>query len=121
MLAELMSLRPPAHPGRTGRYSYVDAAYEVQRWTSAQRGRKKQIAGALGLDVTGIAPRLRGMKAKFTISAFGVIADEAGAPPGWPFIQWERAVELDPHYRGPKTLPRPARTAPTSDAALSED
>lgn len=119
MLADSMPLKTPA-PIRTGRYSYVDAAYEVQRWAQAARGRKKQIANATGLDVTGIAPRLRGLKAKFTISALGIIADEAGAPPGWPFIMWEKAVELDPSFRGPRTLPRPPRLAPSTDAALAD-
>lgn len=119
MLAASMPLKPPA-PVRTGRYSYVDAAYEVQRWAQAARGRKKQIANATGLDVTGIAPRLRGIKAKFTISAFGIIADEAGGPQGWPFIMWEKAVELDPSFRGPRTLPWPKRLSPATDAALAE-
>lgn len=106
---------------RTGRYSYVDAAYEVQRWMEAERGRKKRIAGALDMDPTGVAPRLRGFRARFSISALGIIADEAGAPPGWPFLSWEDAVELDPRFRGAKTLPRPKRKAPATDAALQTD
>lgn len=95
---------------RTGRYNYPDAAYEIERWCSVERGRKKRLAAALGLDQTLISPRLRGSgKAKFSIEQIGVVADEAGAPTGWPFVTWERAAAADPTFNGPATLPWPKR------------
>jgi transcriptional regulator with XRE-family HTH domain len=95
---------------RTGRYNYFDAAYEVQRWMEAKRGRKARIAEALGLTPDLISPRLRG-KSRFSIEQLGVIADEAAAPRGWPFLGWEDAVEIDRTFRGERSLPRPPRAS----------
>jgi hypothetical protein len=92
MLAAAMPklLEPP----RLGRYTYEKAAFEVQRWCDEERGRRKRLAAALGIHPTSFSPRLRGIKAKFSIEQLGVIADEARAPDGWPFISWERAQAM---------------------------
>jgi hypothetical protein len=74
-------------------------------------GRTSDIANALDLSPSLISPRLRG-RIRFTVEEFGVIADEARAPAGWPFIAWEEAVRLDREYRGPRTLPFPPALDP---------
>lgn len=93
-----MTYRPNT---RTGRHSYERAVIEVQRWASAERGRKKRLAIALGFADQGqLSIRLRvGGKACFTVDQFGIIADEATAPMGWPFISWEEALSRESYYQ----------------------
>jgi hypothetical protein len=103
---------------RTGRHSYQRAVFEVQRWASAVRGRKKKLAIALGFstDQAQLSARLRlDGKASFTVDQFGIIAEEAGAPMCWPFISWEEASLRERFYqRGLGAFsPLPAPDHPT--------
>lgn len=95
-------LPPPPGPSR---YSYLAVTAEINRYLAkAERGTKKEMAAATGMDHTAFSHRLAG-RYRFTIEQIGAIAEVAGAPTGWPWIKWQDGESFD----GIKKLIRDSR------------
>ncbi len=102
-LGRLASTMPrPAGPRTPPRYSLEDATAEVLAFLNdkvrggTKRGMKARLAAACAMTPSHFSHCLNpGRKEKFRIEDFGSIAEEIGAPAGWPWIPWGDGMQLD--------------------------
>lgn len=85
------------------RYTPDSARLEIRRVIDQQkknRGLKKRLAIAAGIDSSGFTHRLNGRPGyTFSIEEIGSIAEEAKGPTGWPWVPWEIGEAFDAYRR----------------------
>jgi len=87
---------PAPQPG-TSRYPHSAIALEIERILDrGERGTKKRAAQAAGLDPSSLRNRITEREGyRFSVDEIGAIAQELGAPTGWPFVPWEEGERWD--------------------------
>jgi hypothetical protein len=89
------------------RYSYEAVTLEIQLLLRKKgHGSKKLAAAAAQLTASQFSKRLRGAPEKFEVEHLGAIADWAKAPPGWPFVPFEHAEEMQRAWKEKRAGPR---------------
>jgi hypothetical protein len=87
-------------PRPLGRYSRAKVVAELEeQFGRRKRGARKNLAIALGFKPPEITKRQNDDEAHWSIEDLGRVADEWGAPPGWPFIPWDEAEKRDEFWR----------------------
>jgi hypothetical protein len=83
-------------PRPLGRYSLPSVIAELEdQFRRRGRGSKKALAAGIGFKPPEITKRQNDDEAHWNLEELGRVADEWGAPPGWPFIPWDEADERE--------------------------
>jgi hypothetical protein len=105
---------------RVGRYSYARVTAEIEEALQRRkRGAHKAASTALGMSPPAFSKRLNETEgARFSVEELGLLADHLQAPPGWPFVSWKIAADLERAFRTRGIAPEPS--APDDQPAVHE-